>query len=119
MPPTPRNVGVTAVVFNVKPRAAGSASLRVPFRAGAHRPRRGHCDGSGSQPPVVAYDRRGTGKPEFDGQAQTVKHVAGSLHALLSEIGAAPPYMLVSHSYGGVLIMTLPGSFPYEVTGLV
>lgn len=69
--------------------------------------------------PVVAYDRRGIGKSEFDGQPQTLKHVASSLHALLSEIKAAPPYVLVGHSYGGILIMHFAQQFPSEVSGLV
>src|SRR5574341_131572 len=30
--------------------------------------------------PVIAYDRRGVGKSEFDGEPQTLKHVASSLH---------------------------------------
>ena len=69
--------------------------------------------------PVVAYDRRGIGKSEFDGQPQTLKHVASSLHALLSEIKATPPYLLVGHSYGGILIMAFAQQFPSEVSGLV
>jgi pimeloyl-ACP methyl ester carboxylesterase len=69
--------------------------------------------------PVVAYDRRGIGKSEFDGKPQTLKHVAASLHALLSEIKAAPPYVLVGHSYGGILIMAFTQEFPSEVSGLV
>jgi len=56
--------------------------------------------------PVVACDRRGIGKSEFDGQ-------------LLSEIKAAPPYVLVSHSYGGILIMAFAQRLPSEVSALV
>jgi pimeloyl-ACP methyl ester carboxylesterase len=69
--------------------------------------------------PVVSYDRRGIGKSEFDGQPQTLEHVASSLHALLSELKAAPPYVLVGHSYGGILIMAFAQQFPSEVRGLV
>jgi pimeloyl-ACP methyl ester carboxylesterase len=69
--------------------------------------------------PVMAYDRRGISKSEFDGQSQTLTHVASSLHALLLEIKAAPPYVLVGHSYGGILIMAFAQQFPSEVGGLV
>ncbi len=69
--------------------------------------------------PVIAYDRRGIGKSEFDGEAQTLKHVASSLHALLVQMKVAPPYVLVGHSYGGVLIRAFAQDYPIEVGGLV
>lgn len=69
--------------------------------------------------PVVAYDRRGIGKSEFNGETPTLKHVTNSLHALLSLMKIAPPYVLVGHSYGGVLIRAFAQAFPAEVGGLV
>src|SRR5262245_48724597 len=36
--------------------------------------------------PVIAYDRRGIGRSEFDGDPQTVAHVNASLHALLAAV---------------------------------
>ena len=57
--------------------------------------------------PVVAYDRPGIGRSEFDEQPQTLDHVTQTLHELLSQMKAGPPYVLVGHSYGGLLIMTL------------
>jgi pimeloyl-ACP methyl ester carboxylesterase len=69
--------------------------------------------------PVVAYDRPGIGRSEFDGQPQTLDHVAQSLHELLSKLKASPPYVLVGHSYGGLLIMTFTNRYLAEVAGLV
>jgi len=69
--------------------------------------------------PVVAYDRRGIGNSEFDGQPQTLRHVAHSLHDLLASMKAAPPYILVGHSYGGLLIRSFAQEFPREVAGFV
>lgn len=69
--------------------------------------------------PVIAYDRRGLGESEFDGEAPTLKHVTESLHALLGEVKASPPYLLVGHSYGGMLINTFAHDFPREVAGMV
>ena len=69
--------------------------------------------------PVIAYDRRGLGKSEADGQLQTLKHVAGSLHGLLSALGASPPYLLVGQSYGGIIIRAYAQMYPTEVSGLV
>jgi len=69
--------------------------------------------------PVIAYDRRGRGKSEFDGEVPTLKHVTGSLHLLLAQLKAPPPYILVGHSYGGVLIRAFAQSFPTEAAGFV
>ena len=69
--------------------------------------------------PVIAYDRRGIGRSEFDGGPPTLAHVNESLHALLAAIKAPPPYVLVGHSYGGVLIRAFARAHPSEVAGMV
>ena len=69
--------------------------------------------------PVIAYDRRGIGRSEFDSTPQTLVHVNESLHALLAALTVPPPYVLVGHSYGGVLIRSFARRYPTEVTGLV
>jgi pimeloyl-ACP methyl ester carboxylesterase len=69
--------------------------------------------------PVVAYDRRGIGQSEWDGKPQTPERVAEQLQALLGEVEAPPPYVLVGHSWGGWLIRDFAGRYPEEVAGLV
>jgi pimeloyl-ACP methyl ester carboxylesterase len=69
--------------------------------------------------PVVSYDRRGIGESEFDGEPQTLSHVAGSLHALLAELKVSPPYVIVGHSYGGILIRAFAREYPMGVAGMV
>ena len=69
--------------------------------------------------PVIAYDRRGIGRSEFDGTPQTLVHVNESLHALLAAATVPPPYVLVGHSYGGVLISAFASRYPTEIAGLV
>jgi pimeloyl-ACP methyl ester carboxylesterase len=69
--------------------------------------------------PVVAYERRGIGKSEWDGQRPTPDRVIGQLQALLAELEAPPPYVLVGHSWGGWLIRHFAGRYPDEVAGLV
>jgi pimeloyl-ACP methyl ester carboxylesterase len=69
--------------------------------------------------PVIAYDRRGLGQSQPDGQPQTIRHVAGSLHSLLSTLQVRPPYVMVGQSYGGILIRAYAQAYPTEVTGLV
>jgi pimeloyl-ACP methyl ester carboxylesterase len=69
--------------------------------------------------PVIAYDRRGLGQSEIDGEPQTIRHVADSLHALLNSLQVPPPYVMVGQSYGGILIRAYAQTYPTEVTGLV
>jgi pimeloyl-ACP methyl ester carboxylesterase len=69
--------------------------------------------------PVVAYDRRGVGQSEFDGEPQTLTHVAGSLHSLLVEMKVTPPLVLVGHSYGGLIVSAYARDYAREVAGLV
>src|SRR5215831_3525460 len=69
--------------------------------------------------PVVAYDRRGIGRSAFDGEPQTLAHVAGSLRALLAAINVTPPLVLVGHSYGGLIVSEYVREYPGDVAGLV
>ena len=69
--------------------------------------------------PVVAYDRAGLRESEPDGQLPTPRHVAENLHALLEQVGAEPPYVLVGHSLGGSYIRMFTGIYPEDVAGLV
>ena len=50
---------------------------------------------------------------------QTLRRVATSLHSLLATLNVVPPYVLVGHSYGGVVIRAFAQQFSTEVTGLV
>ena len=42
-----------------------------------------------------------------------------NLHALLEQVGAEPPYVLVGHSLGGPHIRMFTGMYPEDVAGLV
>lgn len=69
--------------------------------------------------PVVAYDRAGLGRSEWDNETPTPRHVSRRLRRLLQQIGAAPPYVLVGHSWGGSLARYYAGYHPGDVVGLV
>jgi pimeloyl-ACP methyl ester carboxylesterase len=69
--------------------------------------------------PVIAYERPGVGESEFDEAPRSMDRTADQLRALLTELGAPPPYVLVGHSLGGPFIRTFAGRFPDEVAGLV
>jgi pimeloyl-ACP methyl ester carboxylesterase len=69
--------------------------------------------------PVLAYDRRGVGKSEADTEKVTLRRTAQSLHALLRRLNIAPPYVLVGHSWGGVVLRAYFDQYAAEVAGLV
>ena len=45
--------------------------------------------------------------------------IARDLHALLTNAGERPPFVLVGHSVGGLYVVTYTTTFPSEVAGLV
>jgi pimeloyl-ACP methyl ester carboxylesterase len=69
--------------------------------------------------PVVAYDRRGIGQSQQDSERPTLRRVAASLHALLAQLDAAPPYVLVGHSWGGAYVRAFGDVHPGDVAGMV
>jgi Predicted hydrolases or acyltransferases (alpha/beta hydrolase superfamily) len=73
---------------------------------------------------VCACDRPGTpvgDKPSRSDavpQPTTAKDAVADLHALLSAAGEAGPYVLVGHSYGGLIVRLYASIYPKEVSGL-
>ena len=74
---------------------------------------------------VCAYDRPGTPvgeKPSRSDpvpQPTTAKDAVADLHALLNAAGETGPYVLVGHSYGGLIVRLYASTYPKEVSGLV
>ena len=74
---------------------------------------------------VYAYDRPGTPvgeKPSRSDpvlQPTTVGDAVADLHALLSAAGGVGPYVLVGHSYGGLVARLYASTYPEDVCGLV
>jgi len=74
---------------------------------------------------VCAYDRPGTpidDKPSRSDpapQPTTAGNAVADLHALLSAAGEAGPYVLVGHSYGGLIVRIFAGAYAGDVSGLV
>jgi pimeloyl-ACP methyl ester carboxylesterase len=74
---------------------------------------------------VCACDRPGTPvgeKPSRSDpvpQPTTAKDAVADLHALLGAAGEAGPYVLVGHSYGGLIVRLYASTYPKEVSGLV
>jgi len=74
---------------------------------------------------VCAYDRPGTPvgeKPSRSDpvpQPTTAGDAVADLHALLSAAGEAGPYVLVGHSYGGLVVRLYASTYPEDISGLV
>jgi len=68
---------------------------------------------------VLAYDRAGQGWSEVSPNPRTPANLAGELKALLGKLDLQPPYVLVGHSFGGLLTRFYAGFYPKEVAGVV
>jgi pimeloyl-ACP methyl ester carboxylesterase len=71
---------------------------------------------------VCTYDRAGDGLS--DARPAKVRPLTGAtqareLHTLLQVIHAGPPYVLVGHSYGGMIIREFAAVYPHQVAGMV
>jgi pimeloyl-ACP methyl ester carboxylesterase len=69
---------------------------------------------------VCVYDRAGLGKSGSAGNApRTANAIAADLHALLRAANVRAPYVLVGHSFGGLLVRTYAAAYPNDVRGMV
>lgn len=70
------------------------------------------------QTTVVLYDRAGLGWSD-PGPWPTGRRMVADLHALLKAAGIPPPYVLVGHSLGGLLMRLYQTTHPEQVAGMV
>ncbi|PYH92572.1 alpha/beta-hydrolase [Aspergillus ellipticus CBS 707.79] len=69
---------------------------------------------------VYTYDRAGYGRSEPSPSKElTAQNRVEDLHQLLYMAGIEPPYVLVGHSYGGVLVREFLRQHREEVAGMV
>jgi pimeloyl-ACP methyl ester carboxylesterase len=68
---------------------------------------------------VCSYDRAGSAWSDPGPTPRTMRQEAHELRLLLQRAGVAPPYLLVGHSYGGLLARAYAGAHPAEVAGVV
>jgi pimeloyl-ACP methyl ester carboxylesterase len=68
---------------------------------------------------VCTYDRAGYGWSEATRAGRTIDDRGEELHTLLANAGIPGPYVLVAHSYGGLVVRSFAQNHPGEVSGLV
>jgi len=68
---------------------------------------------------VCSYDRGGDGWSDLGPHPRTMRQIVYELHTLLERAGERPPFVLVGHSYGGVLARLYQATYPSDVAGLV
>jgi pimeloyl-ACP methyl ester carboxylesterase len=68
---------------------------------------------------TASYDRSGLGWSSPCRTARTPANIVGELHELLQEAGIKPPYILVGHSFGGLVMRRFALDYPEEVTSVV
>lgn len=68
---------------------------------------------------VVSYDRPGVGGSTHPREPQLGTTVVLQLRALLREIGARPPFVLVGHSFGGLHANLFARVYPEETGGVL
>ncbi|MGE5864156.1 MAG: alpha/beta fold hydrolase [Rhizobacter sp.] len=101
---------------------AGQGPARVVLIGGAGAPIEGWhkvFDGIASFATVLAYNRPGLGGSSAPAAPQTGLHLVGSLRGLLQSAGVAPPWVLVAHSFGGLIANLLARHHPDEVAAVV
>jgi len=68
---------------------------------------------------VCSYDRAGLGWSDLCDRACTPASLAKQLHALLHNAKIPPPYVLVGHSFGGLIVQAFAHQYADETAGLV
>ncbi|MED1918355.1 alpha/beta hydrolase [Bacillus thuringiensis] len=69
---------------------------------------------------TLSYDRAGIGRsPAAAVVPRTCRDLVEELYDLLQEIGVEPPYILVGHSFGGLVARLFASLYPQLVSGMV
>ncbi|MDN4059945.1 alpha/beta hydrolase [Massilia sp. YIM B02769] len=68
---------------------------------------------------AVAYSRAGHGMSEARPEPRTIEQSTLELEGLIASAKLAPPFVLVGHSYGGLLVRSFAARHPEQVAGMV
>jgi pimeloyl-ACP methyl ester carboxylesterase len=68
---------------------------------------------------VCSYDRLGFGWSDPSSMPRSARQMATELHTGLVDAGVRPPYVLVGHSFGGLVTQIFARLYPEEIAGIV
>lgn len=68
---------------------------------------------------TASYDRTGLGWSSSCRSSRTPGNISVELHAMLGSAGIKPPYILVGHSFGGLVMRRYASMYPQDVAGVV
>lgn len=68
---------------------------------------------------AISYDRAGLGWSRADVSDATPRALVRELHTLLAAVDIRGPYLIVGHSYGGLVARQFAADYPDEVMGMV
>jgi len=68
---------------------------------------------------TASYDRGGLGWSSPTSSVRTPSNIACELHEMLESAGIKPPYILVGHSFGGLVMRRYALLYPEDVAGAV
>jgi pimeloyl-ACP methyl ester carboxylesterase len=68
---------------------------------------------------VCSYDRAGLGWSQLAPNPRTSDVMVEELHTLLRNTGIEDPYILVGHSFGGIVMLNFARHYPNQVAGMV
>jgi pimeloyl-ACP methyl ester carboxylesterase len=68
---------------------------------------------------TASYDRAGLGFSSPCRSARTPANIASELHEMLRQAHIEPPFILVGHSFGGLVVRRYALNYPDEVAGVV
>jgi pimeloyl-ACP methyl ester carboxylesterase len=68
---------------------------------------------------TASYDRSGLGWSSPCRTVRTPGNITEELHIMLQAAGIKPPYILVGHSFGGLVMRRYAATYPEDVAGVV
>jgi len=68
---------------------------------------------------TASYDRSGLGWSSPCQTRRTPRNITAELHSMLQSAGIKPPYVLVGHSFGGLVMRCYAVTYPENVAGVV
>ena len=68
---------------------------------------------------TIVYDRAGLGRSGKATSPRTFAKIVADLSQMLVQLPAEPPYILVGHSLGGIIVRLYAASHPKSVAGLI